>query len=124
MAKPRNQAQTMKADICRAKICEYVSKNSGVTSQNIADHMGLNLPQLQYYLRVLIEVGYLQRVGDKKNATYTLGSIKYESNNYKSTPAHITVYRLLDKKQPPREKKRSSHPFGGMQSGITGFNSW
>jgi len=120
------EARTMQSDLLRAKICGYVSENSGTTSPQIGEHLGVNLPKLQYYLRGLLEAGFLHRTGVKSHATYSIGDIQYESKTYEIAPLHITVYRLLDKVPPPREKgkRTKSHPFGGMQSGIQGFNSW
>lgn len=124
------EKQAVLTDIRQAKICEYLQGVPKALAREISDNVGMTQHQVLYYLRALIENGYVFREGDRYNATYTLTAIPYESENYRmaklNAAPHIRVFRLLDRPQAPRakEEKRSRHMYGGIQSGMQRFNNW
>ena len=124
------EKQWIRADTYKAKVCEYLLTYPKAVAVDIAKATKMTVPQLQHYLRVLREGGYIEREGVKRTAHYSATPKKYVSKYYQSAEIgeqpHIKIYRLLDRPQvpQPKSKKRKGHLYGGMQSSMQSFGGW
>lgn len=120
----------IRGDAHKVRVCEYLKTHPNAVAVDIAKATDMTLPQLQHYLRILNEEGYIERTGVKRTSHYSATSKQYVSKYSDlaeiGEKPYIRIYKLLDRPQvpQPKSKKRKGHLYGGMQSSMQSFGGW